>query len=135
MDNDEKRRTINKTDHDTIWTNYGIDSQGRTNTAAEIYNQHLVPARFEPFARDLIQLCNIKRSDRILDVACGTGIVSRLAIDYVDVAVGKVVGVDINPVMLNMARHCSAGKDIDWKEGSAISLPFQNKSFDLVVCQ
>ena len=60
---------------------------------------------------------------------------SRLAIDYVDVTVGKVVGVDINPIMLNVARHCYAGKDIGWKEGSAISLPFPNEFFDLVVCQ
>lgn len=136
MNNDEKRRTINNiNDNTTIWTKYGVDNEGRNNTAAEIYEQHLVPAMFEPFARDLIQSCNISRSDRILDVACGTGIVSRLAIDYVDVTVGKVVGVDINPVMLNVARHCSAGKDIDWKEGSAISLPFPNGFFDLVICQ
>jgi ubiquinone/menaquinone biosynthesis C-methylase UbiE len=90
---------------------------------------------FEPFARELVQLCNIQRSDRILDVACGTGIVSRLAIDYVDIAEGKVVAIDINPVMLNVARHCSDGKNIEWKEGSAMSLPFPNESFDLVVCQ
>jgi ubiquinone/menaquinone biosynthesis C-methylase UbiE len=136
MNNDEKRRTIeNINNNTTIWTKYGVDNEGRNNTAAEIYEQRLVPAMFEPFARDLIQLCNIRRSDRILDVACGTGIVSRLAIDYVDVTAGKVVGVDINPVMLNVARHRSAGKDIQWKEGSAISLPFLNESFDLVVCQ
>jgi ubiquinone/menaquinone biosynthesis C-methylase UbiE len=137
MNNNEKERTINNIDHDNtaIWTKYGVDYEGRNNIAAEIYEQYLVPAMFEPFARDLIQLCNIRGSDRILDVACGTGIVSRLAIDYVDVTVGKVVGVDINPVMLNVARRCSAGKGIEWKEGSAISLPFPNESFDLVVCQ
>jgi SAM-dependent methyltransferase len=138
MNNNEKGRIMDNIDHDvsTIWTKYGVDNnERRTDTPAEIYQQHLVPAMFEPFARDLIQLCDIRRSDRILDVACGTGIVSRLAIDYVDIAVGKVVGVDINPVMLNVARHCSAGKDIEWKEGSAMSLPFPNESFDLVVCQ
>ena len=139
MNNDEKRRTTTTNNADdttsTIWTKYGVDNERRSNTAAEIYEQHLVPAMFEPFARDLIQLCNIRPSDRILDVACGTGIVSRLAIDYVDVTVGKVVGVDINPIMLNVARHCYAGKDIGWKEGSAISLPFPNEFFDLVVCQ
>jgi ubiquinone/menaquinone biosynthesis C-methylase UbiE len=136
MNNDEKRRTINNTNHDTtIWTKYGVNYEGGNNTAAEIYEQHLVPAMFEPFARELIQLCNIGHSDRILDVACGTGIVSRLAIDYVDATVEKVVGVDINPVMLNVARHCSAGKNIEWKEGSVTSLPFPNESFDLVVCQ
>lgn len=137
MNNDEKRRTINNiNDNTTIWTKYGVDNEGaRNNTAAEIYEQRLVPAMFEPFARDLIRLCNISRSDSILDVACGTGIVSRLAIDYLDVTLGKVVGVDINPMMLNVARHRSAGKDIDWKEGSAISLPFPNEFFDVVVCQ
>jgi ubiquinone/menaquinone biosynthesis C-methylase UbiE len=89
---------------------------------------------FEPFAKALIQLCNIKPSDRILDVACGTGIVSRLAIDYVDPSMGKVVGVDINPIMLNVARRYAAGKNIEWNDGSAISLPFPNESFDLVIC-
>jgi SAM-dependent methyltransferase len=134
--NEEKRSAINNiNDNTTMWTKYGVDDEGRNNTAPEMYEQQLVPAMFEPFARDLIHLCNIRRSDRILDVACGTGIVSRLAIDYVDVTAGKVVGVDINPVMLNMARHCSVGKDIDWKEGSSMSLPFPNEFFDLVVCQ
>jgi ubiquinone/menaquinone biosynthesis C-methylase UbiE len=138
MNNNEKGRIMNNIDHkiSTIWTKYGVDDrERRTNTPAEIYEQHLVPAMFEPFARDLIQLSDIRRSDRILDVACGTGIVSRLAIDYVDVSVGKVVGIDINPIMLNMARHCSVGKDIEWKEGSALSMPFPNESFDLVICQ
>ncbi|MDQ3836194.1 MAG: methyltransferase domain-containing protein [Thermoproteota archaeon] len=101
----------------TLWTRYGASNEGRYNTPSEIYEQHLVPAMFEPFARDLIQLCNIKSYERILDVACGTGIVSRLAIDYLDASVGKVIGVDINPIMLNMARRCSTGKNIEWKKG------------------
>ncbi|MFL6404985.1 MAG: methyltransferase domain-containing protein, partial [Nitrososphaeraceae archaeon] len=101
---------------DTIWTRYGTDNEGRDNTPSEIYEQHLVPAMFEPFARDLIKLCNIKRYERILDVACGTGIVSRLAIDYVKASVGKVVGIDINPIMLNMSRRSSTGRNIEWKE-------------------
>jgi ubiquinone/menaquinone biosynthesis C-methylase UbiE len=122
-------------DDDTLWTRYGTDNQGRNDTPSEIYEQHLVPAMFKPFARDLVQLCNINSYERILDVACGTGIVSRLAIDYVDASVGKVVGVDINPIMLNMARRCSIGKNIEWKEGSAMSLPFPDGSFDLVICQ
>src|SRR5215211_7523134 len=106
MNKDKRRRIINNIDDNiTIWNKYSINSKGRGNNPSEIYEQHLVPAMFEPFARDLIQFCDIRRSDRILDVACGTGIVSRLAIDYVDVIAGKVVGVDINPIMLNIARH------------------------------
>ncbi len=98
MNNDEKRRRrrkINNIDHDvnTIWTRYGVDSEGARskNKAAEIYERHLVLAMFKPLARDLIQSRNIRRSDRILDVTCGTGIVARLATDYVDRTVGKVV--------------------------------------------
>jgi ubiquinone/menaquinone biosynthesis C-methylase UbiE len=53
----------------------------------------------------------------------------------VDISVGKIVGVDINPVMLSIARHCSVGKHIEWKEGSAMSLSFPNESFDLMICQ
>ena len=120
---------------DTLWTRYGTDKEGRNNTPSEFYERHLVPAMFEPFARDLIQSCNINSNERILDVACGTGIISRLAIDYVDASVGKVVGVDINPIMLNMARRYSTGKNIEWNEGSALSLPFPDGSFDLVICQ
>ena len=136
MNNDEKASIIKGSDDiSTIWSKYSINSQQRDNTPAEIYEEHLVPAMFEPFARDLVQLCDIRYSDRILDVACGTGIVSRLAVDAVDVSVGKVVGVDINPVMLKIARHRSLGKNIEWKEGSAMSLPFPDQSFDLVICQ
>jgi ubiquinone/menaquinone biosynthesis C-methylase UbiE len=136
LNNGEKRRTINNINHDTtIWRKYGIDNEGRGNKSAEIYEQYLVPAMFEPFARDIIQLSNIRPTDKILDVACGTGIVPRLAIDCIDVTVGKVVGVDINPAMLDIARHYSAGKNIEWKEGSATSLPFPNEFFDIVICQ
>jgi len=137
MDIDEKGRTIKNIGDNgsNIWTKYGIDIEASSNTPAEIYEQCLVPTMFEPFAKDLIQLCNVQPSDRILDVACGTGIVSRLVIDYVDSSMGKVVGVDINSIMLNMARRCAAGKNIEWKEGSAISLPFRSESFDLVICQ
>jgi ubiquinone/menaquinone biosynthesis C-methylase UbiE len=75
MNNDEKRKAINNfNDNTTIWTKYGVEDEGRNNTTAEMYEQHLVLAMFEPFARDLIHLCNIRRSDKILDVACGTGI-------------------------------------------------------------
>jgi len=119
----------------TIWTGYGVGNEASNNTPAEIYEQRLVPTMFEPFARDLIPLCNIDRSNRILDVACGTGIVSRLAMDYVDPSMGKVVGVDINPIMLRTARRCSLGKNIEWNEGSVMSLSFPNESFDLVICQ
>lgn len=86
MNIDEKGRTITNIGDNgsSIWTKYCIDHEASGNTPAEIYEQCLVPTMFEPFAKDLIQLCNVQPSDRLLDVACGTGIVSRLAIDYID---------------------------------------------------
>jgi ubiquinone/menaquinone biosynthesis C-methylase UbiE len=137
MNIDEKGSSIKNIGDNgsSIWTKYGIDHEASSNTPAEIYEQCLVPEMFEPFAKDLIQLCDVQPSDRILDVACGTCIVSRLARDYVDSSMGKVVGVDINPIMFNMARRCAAGKNIEWKEGSAISFPFPSEFFDLVICQ
>jgi hypothetical protein len=70
MNNDEKGRTINNIGDNTssIWTKYGIDHEASSNTPAEIYEQRLVPTMFEPFAKNLIQLCNIQPSDRILEL-------------------------------------------------------------------
>ncbi|AFU57403.1 putative methyltransferase type 11 [Candidatus Nitrososphaera gargensis Ga9.2] len=98
----------------------------------------MVPTFFEPFARDLIQLSNLEQtSGSILDVACGTGILSYLVADSHNIIVRRVVvGIHVNPSMLRMARHSYSRKSIEWIEGSAISLPFpDDESFILVMCQ
>jgi SAM-dependent methyltransferase len=71
----------------------------------------------------------------VLDIACGTGVVTRLAAERV--ATGRVVGLDSNAGMLAVARSVSktAAASIEWLEGSALSLPFGSDSFDLVLCQ
>jgi SAM-dependent methyltransferase len=72
----------------------------------------------------------------VLDIACGTGIVSRLVAALVGTK-GHVVGLDFSPAMLAAARRAAAaeGLEIEWREGSALDLPFGDASFDLVVCQ
>jgi ubiquinone/menaquinone biosynthesis C-methylase UbiE len=107
--------------------------------AAEVYEQELVPAIFGPWAPIVIDLAQPLKGDRVLDVACGTGIVARMAAQRVG-PTGTVVGVDLNPGMLKVARTvCStdsrSGAPIQWEEASADKLPFSNESFDVAYCQ
>ena len=108
-------------------------------SAAEVYEQELVPAIFGPWAPIVIDLAQPQKGDRVLDVACGTGIVARMAAQRVG-PTGTVVGVDLNPGMLKVARTvCSTGSHsgapIQWEEASADKLPFSNESFDVAFCQ
>jgi hypothetical protein len=84
--------------------------------AAEAYERYMVPTLFTPLAHDLIAPAALRPGERGLDVACGTGIVARLAAGYVDVA-GHFVGVDVNPGMLAVARAqtpASASARVQW---------------------
>jgi ubiquinone/menaquinone biosynthesis C-methylase UbiE len=119
--------------NNSVWIRHG-----GLEEAAQIYEDNLVPAMFAPFATDLIRSSIPKSSDNILDVACGTGILSRHAIDYINsnsATMRRVVGIDISPTMLKIAQHSSREKDIEWVEGSAASLPFPDESFSLAMCQ
>ena len=91
----------------------------------------MVPAIFGPWSADLLERVNPQPGERVLDVACGTGIVARQAVSMVG-ATGRVVGFDMNAGMLNKARSLDAS--IEWKEGDALSMPFPDQGFDLVVC-
>lgn len=103
---------------------------------AETYESYMVPVLFAPWASLLVQSADLKPDDRVLDVACGTGIVARLVAAHVK-AGGKVDGLDLNPNMLAVARAVSKREalPIEWHEGRAESLPFPTGSFDLVLCQ
>ena len=88
-----------------------------------------------PLAADLIAVGELGAGERVLDVACGTGIVAQLAAEHVG-PTGIVAGLDINPGMLAVARSMTPqGVAIDWREGSAESLPFAGSEFDAVFCQ
>ena len=107
-----------------------------TGNASEIYEHHLVPAVFHTWATLLIEQGQLQPGERIVDVACGTGIVARLAAQQVGAA-GSVTGLDLNPGMLEMARAVSAPlpSSLTWQEGSATALPFEEAAFDVVFCQ
>ena len=104
-------------------------------SAPETYERYLVPAIFAPWALLLIELATLRPGERVLDVACGTGVVTHLAAPHVGTS-GQVVGLDLNPGMLAVARSLPApqGATIDWREGDAGSLPFPEGVFDVVFC-
>lgn len=99
----------------------------------EIYEQALVTPLFRPWAGPVLDDVELAVGDSILDIACGTGIVARLAKERLG-ETGKVVGVDLSPAMIAVARRVTP--DIDWREGDACALPLQDdEQFDVVVCQ
>jgi ubiquinone/menaquinone biosynthesis C-methylase UbiE len=104
-------------------------------TPAENYQRFFVPSIGAPVADDLIEVAGLQPGQRVLDVACGTGVVTRLAAERVGTA-GAVVGLDLNPGMLAVARaKTPPDRSIDWYEASAESMPFPDDEFDVVLCQ
>ena len=105
-----------------------------SGSPADIYEQHMVPAIFARWAPDLVQAAGVRPAERVLDVACGTGAVTRLLAEQVGPA-GKVTGLDITPGMLAAARLAAPSQRIEWLEGSAVKMPLPDGTFDAVICQ
>jgi uncharacterized protein (DUF1330 family)/SAM-dependent methyltransferase len=101
-------------------------------TPAEIYDSLFVPALFRQWGPIVAAEARIGRGDRVIDIACGTGVLALAALDRVG-AEGKVVGLDPNTDMLCVARRKSTR--IDWREGRAEQVPFPDESFDAAVSQ
>jgi ubiquinone/menaquinone biosynthesis C-methylase UbiE len=103
---------------------------------SETYENYMVPALFAPWASRLIQSAEPNSGERILDVACGTGVAARQVALQIGSS-GKIIGLDCNANMLAVARNRAArdGSMIEWQEGRAEELPFPDHSFDLVLCQ
>lgn len=103
---------------------------------AETYERSIVPYLFRPWAQVLIDRASIQPGERVLDVACGTGIVAREAARAVG-PTGQVAGVDVSPAMLSVAEEAAAteGVSAEWRESDATQLPFGDGSFDAVFCQ
>lgn len=105
-------------------------------SSAEAYERHSVPSWSRALAEDLVELAEPRPNERVLDVACGTGIVARLAAERVGEG-GTVCGLDVNEDMLDVARRAPAGASpsIEWRQGDVGELPLPDASFDLVTCQ
>lgn len=102
--------------------------------APQIYEKVLVPLWFGRWARALLQLVDIRPGDAVLDVACGTGVTTRLAQDAAGND-GHVTGLDINAPMLEIARDLSQGSAIDWIKGDVADTGLGSGTVDVVISQ
>jgi len=105
-------------------------------SAPEVYERDLVPAVFGAWAPHVVALADLEPGEDVLDLACGTGVVARIAAEKVGER-GIVVAADLNPGMLAFARSrpAPAGATIEWREADACELPFAAETFDAVLCQ
>jgi len=108
------------------------DTGQLTSSAAEIYDEFFLPALFSAWPARLVEAARLDRGARVVDVACGTGVLAVEAAKAVSPG-GTVVGVDLNPGMLAVARRKAA--ELDWREASAEALPFDSAEFDAVLSQ
>jgi ubiquinone/menaquinone biosynthesis C-methylase UbiE len=102
-------------------------------TFPEMYEQWLVGSLFRPWAELTLNELKLAPGDRVLDIACGTGIVARVAKERLG-DTRSIVGVDVSPDMLTVAS--AVAPEVEWRSGNATDLPLKDgEQFDVVVCQ
>jgi SAM-dependent methyltransferase len=99
-----------------------------------LYETHLVPLIFEPYAKDLADRVAAIRPFSILEIAAGTGVVTRHLARALPAST-SIVATDLNQPMLNLAASLGASREIEWRQADAMKLPFADATFDVVVCQ
>ena len=106
-----------------------------TDSIPDIYDEHLVPLIFEQYAHDLARRARCLDPRKVLEIAAGSGVVSRAVAAILDPSARYVV-TDLNPPMLKRAESMEVDQGrIVWKPADAMDLPFDDDSFDLVLCQ
>jgi SAM-dependent methyltransferase len=108
-----------------------------TGSIPELYDRHLGPVMFEPYAADLAQRVEAKPTGAVLEIACGTGIVTQRLRAHLDPTV-PMVATDLSQPMLDYARATKFREDslqLEWRQADAANLPFPDASFAVVVCQ
>jgi ubiquinone/menaquinone biosynthesis C-methylase UbiE len=100
----------------------------------EFYDRFLVPVRFEPFASDMAKRLDTLTAGDLLEVAAGTGILTRALARTLSPSV-RITATDLNPAMIARARTHAGLERVTWREADALALPFDDRTFDCVVCQ
>jgi len=100
----------------------------------KIYETHLVPLIFQPYADDLARRLVSRRPQRVLEIAAGTGVVTR-ALAATLPASSEIVATDLNQAMLDHAQTIGTRRPVVWRQADAMKLPFADAEFDAVVCQ
>ena len=108
--------------------------RGFVGSIPQIYQQHLVPLIFEAYAADLAKRAASIAPKCVLEIAAGTGVVTRqLAATLPGDA--TIVATDLNQPMLDVAAAIATAREVEWRRADALDLPFADASFDAVVCQ
>ena len=101
----------------------------------ELYEKHLVPVIFDPFAEDLVSRVGRRERGEILEIACGTGVVTRKLIPCLSGA-ARLTATDLNEAMLKVAQsNAPASPHVRWQTADGMTLPFDDASFDTVICE
>src|SRR4051812_3257988 len=97
------------------------------------YDRYLGPMFFQPYAEDIAARLSVAPNGSVLELACGTGIVTRVLRDRLPATV-RLVATDLNEAMMhNAAAKFTRNEAIEWKQADATALPFQDHSFDAIV--
>jgi SAM-dependent methyltransferase len=100
----------------------------------QLYERYLVPLIFEPYALELAQRLSAHPVERVLEIAAGTGALTRSLASELPEAVA-ITATDLNQPMLDMAASIGTSRPVEWRRADALRLPFPDQSFDAVVCQ
>lgn len=105
-----------------------------SGSIAQFYEKHLVPLIFEPYAADLAGRLRKRQVLRVLEVAAGTGVVTRALARSLPAA-ATIVATDLNQAMLDQAAAVGTARPVEWRQADAMRLPFDDAAFDAIVCQ
>ena len=105
-----------------------------TGSIAELYEKYLVPLIFETYAADLANRLASKSLTRVLEIAAGTGVVTRNLASVLPESV-TIVATDLNQQMLDLASAIGTKRPVEWRQADAMQLPFPDATFDAVLCQ
>ncbi len=100
----------------------------------KLYDTYLVPLIFEPYAADLANRLSSRTLSSVLEIAAGTGVVTRALAAALPDSV-SIVATDLNQAMLDQASAVGTKRAVEWRQADAMQLPFPEETFDAVVCQ
>ena len=100
----------------------------------KLYDTYLVPLIFKPFAADLLKRLSSRPPSRVLEIAAGTGVVTRALASGLSES-ASIVATDLNQAMLDYASSVRMERAVEWRQADASQLPFPDATFDAVVCQ
>lgn len=105
-----------------------------TGEVAKFYETYMVPLIFEPYAPAMVQQMTSPEISELLEIAAGTGVLTRALADGLDDRV-SIVATDLNQAMLDQAAAIGTSRPVEWRQADALRLPFADASFDAVICQ